>query len=82
MARIRDDFRGVVHVQGAVLRAGDYVPSGAVLDPSFVDNPTDATPGKGGSRKAWAEFLTVHEVEFPEDATRNELIELWESTGR
>lgn len=40
------------------------------------DAPT--APARNGSTDAWRDFLTGQGVEFDPDATRDELVDLWE----
>ena len=81
MARVRDDFGGVVYVRvnGLVkaLRAGDEIPSEALVGGHVAGIvPADAE-GEGnpnGSESSVAPVQPVEELEYPgDDATREEL---------
>lgn len=48
-----------------------------------LEKLVQGVPSKAASTAAWKDFLSGLEppVEYPEDATRSQLIELWESRG-
>lgn len=82
MARIREDVVGVFHTDKGVLRAGDEVPKGVPFDARWVvegDSFEDEAPHGNASAAEWRHFLTEQGIEFPEDAKRDDLRELWDA---
>lgn len=94
MAVIRSDLIGVVHaplgISTVVLRAGDAVPEGAKVHESRLEGAAETlvtdpevaevdAPAGNASSAVWAEFLEAQGVDVPEDATRAQMIALWES---
>lgn len=93
MATIRKSQIGVVyvHVHSVTyrLRAGEEVPSGADIDPRFLEGAASTVAGEkpgseeaeapagNASRGAWAEFLTAQGIAFPADAKQKDLRALW-----
>lgn len=68
----------VQHTMAEVERIVDEAPETARLE-----KVVQGVPSKAASTAAWKDFLAGLEppVKFPEDATRSQLIELWESRG-
>lgn len=91
MAVIRSDLAGVIHVPlgttSVVLRAGDTVPEGALVHESRLEGsaakadpePESEVPAGNASSSTWEEFLERQGIDVPEDATRSQMINLWES---
>lgn len=80
MDRIRDDVVGVFHTSKGVLKAGDEVPAGVVIHERYLDDTRGPdVPRANASAGIWRDFLTINEIEFPEDAKRDELREIWEN---
>jgi hypothetical protein len=81
MARIRDDVAGVFHTPKGVLRAGDEVPAGVRFDARWLVQVPRAerreAPHGNASTAEWQAFLTSQGVEFPEDAKRDDLKDIW-----
>ena len=79
MARIRDDVVGVFHTAKGALRAGDEVPKGVEFDAFWLaESPReDEVPSRNASTAEWQAFLTSKGIDFPEDAKRDELRELY-----
>ena len=44
MAKIRDDFEGVVYAEGLVLKAGDKIPAGVRVGGHLTDSGKDVGP--------------------------------------
>lgn len=94
MAVIRSDLIGVIHaplgISTVILRAGDTVPEGAKVHESRLEGAAATSaiapevaevdaPAGNASSAVWAEFLEAQGVDVPEDATRSQMIALWES---
>lgn len=88
MATIRNDVVGVFHTAAGILKAGDEVPGGIRIHERYLVEGSYAgeaervavdVPSRNASKAEWQDFLTDQMVVFPEDSTRNELIELWDS---
>lgn len=47
-------------------------------EPAPLPDPVKS-PGKNASRDDWAAFLEEHDVEYPADGDRGQLIHAWES---
>lgn len=50
-------------------------------EPARLERKIVDTPHRNGSREEWAEFLDSKTVAYPDGATRNELIERWDSVS-
>lgn len=50
-------------------------------EPSRLERRIVEAPNRNGSREEWAKFLDSQKVAYPEGATRNELIERWDSVS-
>lgn len=82
MARIREDVVGVFHTDKGVLRAGDEVPKGVTFDARWIAGEVsfeDEAPHGNASAAEWRHFLAEQGIEFPEDAKRDDLRELWDA---
>lgn len=81
MDRIRADVVGVFHTAAGILKAGDVVPDGVWIHGRYLDDPVvePRTPAGNASVEDWQDFLMEQDIEFPEDARRDELKEIWHS---
>lgn len=79
MAKIRDDVAGVFHTAKGVLRAGDEVPKGIKFDAVWLAESAyeDEAPSRNASTAEWQAFLASKGIDFPEDAKRDDLRELY-----
>lgn len=54
-----------------------------VVDDGGIEEVEEVeVPNRSGRRDAWAEFLDYHDIAYPEDAKRAELIELWDNKDK
>lgn len=85
MAKIRDDVVGVFYTVAGILKAGDEVPEGVKIHPSWLASEVKASqpkgaPSKSASTDTWKNFLESEGIEFPNSSKRDDLVDLWEST--
>lgn len=69
----------VQHTMAEVERVVEEAPETARLEKLLT-----GAPSKAASTAAWKDFLSELDppIEFADDATRSQLIELWENSGR
>lgn len=81
MARIREDVKGVFHTPQGVFRAGDDIPKGVRFDARWLEDSVregrGEAPHGNASTAEWQAFLTSQKVDFPEDAKRDDLKDIW-----
>jgi hypothetical protein len=50
-------------------------------EPARLERKITEAPHRNGSREEWAKFLDSQKIAYPDDATRNELIDRWDSVS-